>query len=163
MIYQQDYLDSLITIPKTIIEGPHTDWQEHKGHFRNAMKLKWEQDEIDFFIFMRQSIEFPENFAIGLIFIDTESGRKILLIRFNGPHGDCNSTKSNDTHFHYHIHQIRADLLMEGRDPLSIARHTGEYASYEEAILYFCKYTNIIGFEKYFPKYSQHKLFKSEE
>lgn len=78
----------LIACSKSVSVAPKKEMKEEFRHRRNDMKLGSGGGE-QFEVFMRQSLEFQEDFSIGLVFLSPE-GKSILLIRFNGQHDQAN-------------------------------------------------------------------------
>jgi hypothetical protein len=67
--YTQQEIDDLIACPKVVSEAPKRDMKLDRGHFRNDMRLKSTDDNLEFRVFMRRSEDLPENFSIGLAFV----------------------------------------------------------------------------------------------
>jgi hypothetical protein len=72
-------IDQLLRCRKSIQDAPRRDMKEENRHRRNDMKLRGPEGE-QFEVFIRQSLEFPEDFSIGLVFFAPE-GKRVTLGR----------------------------------------------------------------------------------
>ena len=158
--YQQQELEELITCPKRIIEPPRRDMRLERGSFHNDFELETIgdniNDKIKFSVFMRKNESFPENFSIGLIVYPKDEYGSFCILRYNGPHGDhVNSLLDPHPHFGFHIHEAKAENIMEGFSSELYAELTKSYGSYEEALLHFLKRINIENADKYFDIHRQ--------
>ena len=64
-VYTQAELDDLIAAPKIITEAPKKAMRLERGSRRNDMRLRSEDESMDFTAFMRINDTFPENFSIA--------------------------------------------------------------------------------------------------
>ena len=79
-----------------------------------------------------------------------------MLLRCNGPHGVFNATfEVAPSHYSFHVHSATEETISSGDRPESHAETCSEFASYEEALLYFIRATNIENAEEYFPDVAQ--------
>ena len=158
--YTPEELEYLITCPKKIVNPPKKTRTLTNGHYRNCMDLSTVDNSHKFHVFMRKNVTFEENFTIGLNYIPREGGSQICLVRCNGPHGEhINDWYSGIPHYGYHIHKATAENINAGLKPEKFAVITTEYATYEEALLFFLKRCNIKDGERYFPRYKTIMLF----
>ena len=136
-----------------------------RGHFRNDMRLKSADGSLEFRVFMRRSEDLPENFSIGLAFLAKDGSGEVVRLRCNGPHGGYNeSFDPEHPHWDYHVHRASAEMIEAGLRPERAATISRDFASYEEAVQYFLRATNITGAMAYFADLAQGKLpFSNEE
>jgi len=135
-------------MPKRIIEVMSKEFKEEYRHLRKDFKLKSIEGEYYFRMFIRRHKDFPENFSIGLDLLpSTERG--MPLIRCNGPHYVTKDILRPNPHYAYHIHKPNSEDVEKGLRKLSLSEITEEFSSYEEAIRYFIKTTNIINAYEY--------------
>lgn len=150
-------IERLITMPKKILDPPPKDFKQMHKHLQKDFTLQSIDGKDNFSVFMRRHTDFQENFAIGLIFYPP-GDRSMTLFRCNGNH--CEVVKDPLRplpHFDYHTHILTQKDLENGiREPL-FSEVTNEYASCEEALLYFVKKVNILDLYKHFDL--QLKLF----
>jgi hypothetical protein len=86
------------------------------------------------------------------------------LIRLNGDHGEVvEDILKPSPHFGYHIHKITPEVLERGLAEPKFSNETKEYASYEQAMSYFCKLVNIKDAETYFDFNNQLNLFQDTD
>jgi len=158
-MFSDEIINRLITEEKIITEPPKRDFKVESQHLRNEFHLTSSDGERQFSVFMRKHIEFMENFSIGLIYHSEEG--TINLFRCNGNHGEVVVDILNPIpHFGYHTHKITAELLENNINEPKKVESTKEYASFEQALAYFCKHTNIIDVDKYFPNINQLDIFE---
>lgn len=138
-----------------------------RGTIRNDMRLKAENSDLEFYVFMRINEKFPENFSIGLVVRPKDEPGDICLLRCNGPHGEFtdNPLEPIELHPHFctHIHKAREQNMRDGLLPERHAEKTESYASYEEALSFFVKETNIINAERHLSIHPQLGLFNNSE
>lgn len=160
LMLTDELINKLITEEKTVTEPPKKDFRIENQHFRNDFHLTSVDGTRRYSVFMRQHITFKENFSIGLVYY-SEEGTSYNLFRCNGNHGEVVVDILNPAHHqNYHTHKITAELLENNiNDPKHI-ESTNEYASYEQAMKYFCKYINIKDTDKYFPNINQIDMFE---
>jgi hypothetical protein len=85
------------------------------------------------------------------------------LFRCNGKHGEVVEDILNPIpHFGFHTHIITEQLLENNITDPKHSELTKEYASFEQALSYFCNKVNIRDAEKYFPNIKQLNLFRTE-
>lgn len=132
--------------------------KEENRHYRNDL-VAASADGAEFDVFIRQSLDFAEDFSLGLVF-RAPDGKRVTLIRFNGQHEQSPRLFGSHHHFSYHIHKATAENLNAGR----LEKHPGEvtdrYGSFDEAIAEFMTTADIQGWEKYFPRAVPMPLFK---
>jgi hypothetical protein len=156
-----DLINKLIIEEKVIIEPPKKDFKEENQHLRNDFQLISLDGERKYSVFMRKHIKFMENFSIGLMF-HSEERTSYNLFRCNGNHGEVVvDIQKPAPHFGYHTHKITAELLENNINDPKHSESTKEYASFEQAMNYFCKYVNIKEADKYFPNLNQMAMFDS--
>ena len=68
MSYTTEIIDELISRPKRISKPPTREFKEENRHRRKDMELTG-VDGGDFIVFIRQSLEFPEDFSVGLAYM----------------------------------------------------------------------------------------------
>lgn len=137
MSYTDDNIQDLIACPKRVTDPPAREFKSENRHRRKDMRLQSTNGQShNFEVFIRQSLEFAEDFSLGLVYMSPE-GKRMTLVRFNGQHGQSNDPLDlAKTHFQYHIHTATAANLNDGRyekHPAALAR----YASFEEATIDF--------------------------
>lgn len=142
-------IETLITIPKEIIECSSKEFSEEYQHFKRDFKLQSVDGNYKFRMFIRKHKEFQENFSIGLDLLPSNY-KGIPLIRCNGPHDATEDLLKPNPHFDYHIHIIKKEDIEKDIRKLFFAEITDKYNSYEEALDYFIKRTNIINANEYF-------------
>lgn len=125
------------------------------------MMLMSKDKQFHFRVFMRQSLEFEEDFSVGLDYVPRDEAGSFCLTRCNGRHG---GHQAHPHHLSYHIHTAKAEDVNVG---ISLERHieiTTEYASFYDAIGHFISLTGIEGTDKYYPfiRRAQKDLFAEE-
>jgi hypothetical protein len=162
--YTQQEIDDLIACPKVVSEPPKREMKLDRGHFRNDMRLKSTDDKLEFRVFMRRSEDLPENFSVGLAFLAKDGSGEVVLFRCNGPHGGYNDSFSPDhPHWDYHVHRASAEMIEAGLRPERAAAINRDFASYEEAVQYFLRATNITDARTHFADLAQGKLHFADE
>ena len=155
-------IQELITMPKEIIKKYPAKGYGFKGD-KGAQKYcdidlqSIEPKGKSFSVFIRQNIEFVENFSFGLCYLteDKTLGR-IILVRYNGPHGE--KSKHEDGHYNKpHIHTITADEIESGSvQPQEKHRQiTDKYNTFNEAQVAFFKDMRIINYSNHFSDVEQ--------
>lgn len=85
---------------------------------RNAVTLISTNEKYTFKLFLRQSLEFSEDFSVGLIWTNAVKhigiGKDIILIRYQGPH-DSGKPFGEDLHNEYHVHEISPEDIKNRR------------------------------------------------
>ncbi len=114
---------------------------------------------------MRRSEDLPENFSIGLVFLPMDGSGELMLLRCNGPHGEYNDNfDPAHPHWDFHVHRGSAEMIDAGLRPEKAATKSKDFASYEEALQYFLRETNITNARMYFADPAQGLLaFRFEE
>ncbi|MBI3524525.1 MAG: hypothetical protein HY066_08345 [Betaproteobacteria bacterium] len=156
--YTDDEITRLIGCPKTINEAPRREMKEENRHRRNDL-VAVSGDGAEFDAFIRQSLDFAEDFSLGLIY-RAPDGKRVTLVRFNGQHEQSPKLFGGHPHFSYHIHRATAENLNAGRLEKHPAAITGRYASFDEAIAEFMTMTNIQSWERHFPNAVPLPLFR---
>ena len=154
--YTQQEIDDLIACPKVISEAPKREMKLDRGLFRNDMRLKSTDEKMEFRVFMWRSEDLPENFSIGLAFLAKDGSGEVVLLRCNGPHGGYNgSFDPGHPHYDYHVHRASVEMIEAGMRPESAAAISNDFASYEGALLYFLRATNVTDARTYFADHAQ--------
>ena len=131
----------LISCPKVITEPPRKNMLLQNRHFRNEMKLRSQDGNEVFTLFLRQNEVLPEDFSIGLIFHGPKG--TVPLLRCNGPHGEfTDNYLAGTTHFGYHIHRTSET----GVKP----ELTDRYGTFQDAVAYMVKTCSVQGAEEHF-------------
>lgn len=161
MIYTDKDLSQFIACPKKISQSPRKDMKEDGSHLRNDMELESTDGKHGFRVFMRQNMDLPENFSIGMDYLPKDEPGSFCLIRCNGTHG---ANKAHSHHLTCHIHRSNAEDVNAG---LRVERHieqTGEYAAFRDALRYFLSAVNVqaADLSQYFPSLTQPDLFKGD-
>lgn len=155
-----ELISELIKEEKVITEPPKRDFKVENQHLRNDFQLTSSDGVRRYSVFMRQHINFKENFSIGLVY-HHEEGTSFNIFRCNGNHGEVIiDILSPIPHFGYHTHWITAELIENNINDPKQSELTKEYASYEQAMNYFCRYVNIKDSDKFFPDISQINIFE---
>jgi hypothetical protein len=138
MTFTAELIEELISCPKRIVEAPTRDFREENRHRRKDMRVQsTDTAGHGFSVFIRQSLEFAEDFSLGLVYLSPE-GKHVTLVRFNGQHHQSNDPLDlMKPHFHYHIHRATPTNLNAGRFSNHPAAPTPLYASFEEATAAF--------------------------
>ena len=106
MSYTEQEITNLIRCPKKVLEAPRREMKAVDGFRRNDLSLIAEGVPGYFYVFMRQTEDFPENFSIGLRYDTKDGSGEIILLRCNGPHGPYNnSADPNHPHWDFHVHR----------------------------------------------------------
>lgn len=157
--YTQKEIDDLIACAKTVSDPPKKEMKRDRGHLRNDLALTSTDGESEFRVFLRQNEDFPESFSIGLVYTPRDGTGEVTLLRCNGPHGDYNqSFDPAHPHSDYHVHRASAEMIESGLRPEARAASTKDYASFEQALSFFLKATNITDAEHHFKDVFQQKL-----
>jgi hypothetical protein len=99
------------------------------------------------------------------VFLAKDGSGEVVLLRCNGPHGGYNDSFDPDhPHWDYHVHRASAEVIDAGLRPERTATINRDFASYEEALQYFLRATNITDARTYFVDLAQGILpFPDEE
>jgi hypothetical protein len=157
MRYVEEEIMKLIFCPKTVLDAPKREMKVVDGFRRNDMTLLSDGVSGQFYVFMRQTEDFPENFSVGLRYDPRDGSGDIILIRCNGPHGPYNeSADQTHPHWDFHVHRATQAAIEAGLRAEKHAERTAEFASYEEALQYFLKEINVKkeDVERHFPESS---------
>jgi hypothetical protein len=144
MSFTEALIDELVGCQKAILDPPAREFKEENRHRRKDMRL-YEIADVKrvFTVFIRQSVEFAEDFSLGLIYLSPEA-KRMTLLRYNGQHEQTNDPYDRaKTHFQYHIHKATPENLNNGRYAQHPALTTGDYASFEEATAAFLAAINL--------------------
>lgn len=161
MMYTDDELSELISCAKRIAQAPKKEMRAEGQMQRNEMELESLDGKHSFRVFMRQSLQFAENFSIGLDYAPKGGPGGFCLLRCNGMHG---GHKVHPHHSHCHIHRSKAEDINAG---LRAERHieaTTEYAAFRDALRFFLLRVNLQSSDlsQYFPGIAQSDLFDGE-
>lgn len=154
-----DQIYDLITGAKRIVsKTPRHGYTEEGRHRRCELELQsLDEDNTQFVVFVRQNMQYGENFSIGLRHrIGAASLGLVTLIRYNGPHGE--TSISADGHFAVpHIHRITAAELARGStEPQEREREvTTRYGTFEQAINVFLDDIGVTNSLEFFPSLGQ--------
>jgi hypothetical protein len=90
MSHTNESIRDLITCMKRVADPPAREFKEENRHRRKDMRLQSANGEQRIFdVFIRQSLEFAEDFSLGLVYLSPE-GKRMTLVRFNGQHDQSN-------------------------------------------------------------------------
>ena len=148
-------IENLINCPKKVVEAHPKNGmlEDKKSSFikRRNLSLEAIDDDYEFDVFIRQNTTFIEQFSIGLLYKTNDKIMgKLLLMRYNGEHGQSDWTK--DGHYRaFHIHRITESLIKEGIFEPKNIEITKEFQSFDEAINKFIRAINIKNYKPYFP------------
>jgi hypothetical protein len=135
----------LIGCQKAVTKRPRTTFLIQGRHRRNDFEVSAVDTADRFAVFMRQSLEFPENFSVGLDYLSLPGSGRLCLIRCNGPHGEHREIPGTpDHHFSCHIHVATSEALQAGLRPESNASRTDAFTTFEEAVAYFVRRCSIV-------------------
>lgn len=146
--YTDDEIANLIACVKRVVDPPRRELRSDRGFLRNDVALQSEDGTLKFHVFIRINEKFPENFSIGLEHIPSDEPGSIVLLRYNGPHGEHIFYPH---HVHYHIHEAKADAIAAGMKPERHAENAKDYASYPEALAVFLRRINMDEADTHFP------------
>ncbi|WP_346320701.1 hypothetical protein [Chitinophaga sp. YIM B06452] len=143
MNWTESILQGLIDCPKIVLDPPKDNPKGARSGFtKKTFTLKSCDGDHEFSCFITQSLFFPENFSIGLMYNSKEKGGSVVLLRCNGKHG---GTREFPHHAHFHIHYSTAERINSGMKAEGEIRITEEYSSLDSALEYF---VNLINLEK---------------
>jgi hypothetical protein len=154
MSYTEQEITRLIKCPKTVLDAPRREMKAVDGFRRNDLSLIAVGVPGYFYVFTRQTEDFPENFSIGLRYDPKNGNGDIILLRCNGPHGPYNNgADPNHPHWDFHVHRASQEAIESGFRAEKHAEKALEFASFEEALPYFLKEINVEeqDVETYFP------------
>jgi len=151
MILSNEQIEMLISMPKKVTKAPRKLPLDEFGHSRNDFELQSTDKVNHFRVFMRQNLDFQENFSIGLNLLGTD-GSDTPLLRCNGPYGaHIELSASLPPHFTYHIHIATADSLENGTQPEIHAEETSAYGTFDDALAFFLNRCRIENAAVVFP------------
>jgi hypothetical protein len=158
MIFDDVFIATLILCEKEFVDPLPKDYKEVNGHYKKNFTLQSIDGKYNFQGFIRYNVKFNENFSVGFIFNPKEEKGTIPLLRCNGPSGQTKPIH----HIHCHIHYATADTINSDKKPESNVELTSEYATLDQAILYFFKRINLTQYHKnkYIPDLPQPKLLE---
>ena len=137
-------IQRLIRLPKKISEAPSSTWKVDQAQRRKDFRLVSLDGQESFRAFARQSIQFPENFSVGLEYEPSDGSDGTVLMRCNGPHGDYNfALNPQHPHFHSHIHMATEAAISAGMRAEHNASRTNEFTTVKEAMRYFLDTINV--------------------
>lgn len=149
--YTQAELEDLITCRKEITEPPRRELRLEGSQRRNDMRLRAQNSDREFRVFIRVHEEFGENFSIGLVYQPKDGGGEFVLLRCNGPHGEYNANfDPQHPHAEFHVHRATEEAIRAGMRPEKRADPTRQFASYREALSYFLREVNVADAATYF-------------
>lgn len=159
-------IQALIETEKRIVhKNPSKEFREGNRYLRCRLELESDSgEEKKFKVFIGQSVEFIEDFSIGLRYeINLPLLKIVTLIRYNGRHGE--SIRHSDGHYAQpHIHQITETEIASGSmEPQEKHRKiTDKYRIFEEVISIFFLDIGSINFADHFPELRQPRLFNGQ-
>lgn len=161
MTYTDNELTRLIGCEKRISQAPKKEMRTEGQMQRNEMELESLDGKHSFRVFMRQSLQFSENFSIGMDYLPKDGPGSFCLLRCNGMHG---GHKVHPHHLHCHVHRSKAEDVNAG---LRVERHiepTTEYAAFRDALRYFLLRANVqsADLSQHFPGITQPDMFDGE-
>ena len=161
-------IQELIRCPKQARKVERRRMLAENRSLRNAVTLISRNEKYTFKLFLRQSLEFSEDFSVGLIWTNAVKhigiGKDIILIRYQGPH-DSGKPFGEDLHNEYHVHEISPEDIKNRRylrpGNKSVSR---DFSSFSGALFSFVDYCSILGLEtlidySQFPPLNQLSLF----
>lgn len=152
-------IERLINIEKVIFDPPKKEMMSRQGSLRNDFKLESVDGKEKFHVFIRVSEQFNEDFSIGINHINKE-GKSICILRCNGKHGEHRNHREGEEPFYdFHIHTATQEAVDAEETPEHFAEITSEYATWQEALLFFLKKINVKGAAEYFGSIWQQNLF----
>ena len=162
----QQRIQELIELPKTIVRRrPSHGYREENGNRRCDLDLESRgPDGSAFAVFIRQNLQFAENFSIGLRYRADLPIGAITPMRYNGPHGE--SSRTRDGHYAQpHIHRLTEQELASGStQPQERDRTiTHQYATLERALWVFFNDASVSNHDEYFPEITQLGLFNGHQ
>lgn len=143
--FTAELIADLVSCAKRVMVAPAKEFKEENRHRRKDMGLQpVDGRQGSFEVFIRQSLEFAEDFSLGLVFVSPE-GKRMTLVRFNGQHDQTTDILTlENLHFQYHIHQATPENLNNGRFEKHSASVKADYASFEEATASFLHHIGVI-------------------
>ena len=140
-------IQEIIESKKYIENKRRPDFKTDYRHKRMNIKLSCEIPEIKVEMYLRRSLDLPENFSVGLILLTPNPimNRELVIYRCQGPHGGQSATGSvDDLHNSYHVHcYSNSDLAARKRKASYVDDQNVGFDSFEGAILKFLDACNI--------------------
>ena len=139
-------IEDLVKCPKEILRKKKPQYKVENRHKRMDVSLS-SNDGNTFTMFIRISLDFPEDFSVGLKLEGPNdfSDTAIVLVRFQGPHGAQSETRSfSDMHNSYHVHLYSNDDASHCRRRASVKFEIPAcFSSIDSAIAEFLEYCAI--------------------
>ena len=151
-------ITNLLKTDKNITDPPKKSMAIFQGSLRNNFKLESIDGKEKFKAFIRVNEKISESFSIGLDYISDE-GKSICLLRCNGKHGIHKNHNTGEEFFDYHIHKATQKAIDNDENPEQYAYITKDYATWQDALLYFLNYINVLNYREHFPFLQQPNLF----
>lgn len=142
-------LEALITAKKQITMPPKKEMIIDRKFKRNDFDAYSPTLHEYYHIFMRQNIDLPDNYSIGLM-LNRKDEKPIIIFRCNGPHGG----NENSPHlFVTHIHKLNVENAKNDTFQETDTKETDEFSTFEDAAFFFFNYCGFdeIEMQKYFP------------
>lgn len=150
-------VEKLLSISKKIVSKGVIK-EKHIGVYkRRNFELESSDGKETFSVFTRENTELSEDFSVGCIW-HTDS-KSIILVRYNGDHGEHTNFLTKEKFAGCHIHKYKQGLYELGVKAENHAETTDKYSTLDEALLVFCKDLNIENFSECFPHLIQSKIF----
>jgi len=162
MNYTDEELAQLTACPKRVSQPPRREMRTDGKHLRNDMELESLDGQHGFRAFMRHSLEFSEDFSLGIVYVPKDEPGSFCLMRCNGMHG---GHQVHPHHLKCHVHRTTAEDVNAGR---RVERHiepTSEYAAFLDALRHFLRAVNVQAADQtqHFPNLIQGDLFGGED
>ncbi len=157
MIYTEEDLAQLIACPKRISRPPRKEMKTEGKHLRNDMELDSLDGKHGFRAFMRHSLDFSENFSIGLDYVPRDEPGSFCLMRYNGMHG---GHLEHPHHLRCHIHRCKAEDVNIGLKDALHVETTEKYAAFRDALSCFLRDMKVQDayLLEHFPRLAQNEL-----
>lgn len=150
---EQNFLDALISSSKIAIKAERRNMVKNNRHLKNKVWLESKDKKYNFYMFMRKSLVFEEDFSIGLHWTNPSEyisvSKSILMLRCQGPH-DGKQEFESDIHHSHHLHIIKCEDIASKRFQHPSNRIlTTEFSCFNEALWFFINKCGIIDIGKY--------------
>ena len=132
-------IEEYIACPKVIDRKRKPSFKIENRHYRMDIDLSCSEKSAKMSMFLRKSIEFSEDFSVGLKLEGPNEFLEytIVLVRYQGPHGGQSPSGSMaDMHNSYHIHEY-TQKDFECRRKKASYKGSADFSSFEEAIVSF--------------------------
>ncbi|MBU1084990.1 MAG: hypothetical protein ABIJ43_04700 [Candidatus Beckwithbacteria bacterium] len=153
-----ELIKELISCKKQIIGEPSPKDKSNGQHKQTDFLLESTDKKHKFLVFVREHLSLLEFFSIGLVYMPDDAS-SIILLRYNGNHGEHYNKLTNQKISGFHIHTISVEAISHGLKDENQAVVTKKYSSASQAFVSFCKNINIQNFTQYFPEKLQGELF----